>query len=356
MSGYFRAALDALVARGVEVTVLHQRNSADAPFDAFDPSAGVRMIEWSEPPTEAQIDAVLGPLVPDAIFVNSWHITPYRRTAGRWGGRSLRVLCMDNQWWSTPKQWAGIAAARWLIRPNYDAVMLPGDRQAAFANRLGFPFERMLWGLYSGESARFEKVAADREGELPPEAFLYVGRLVREKGVDVLAEGYRRYRATSTHPWPLVVAGTGPLGHLFDDVADVEQLGFVQPAVLPDVFARTGCLVLPSRFEPWGVVVHEAASAQLPVICTWVSGASTRLVVDDVNGVVITANDPDAVANALRRISEAPPDDRRRMGAASGELARQFSPEQWADTVVRRVPQLRLVCGLTATPGASPRG
>ena len=67
-------------------------------------------------------------------------------------------------------------------------------------------------------------------------------------------------------------------------VHGVEMLGFVQPDDLPAVLERAGCLVLPSRFEPWGVVVHEAAAAGLPIVCTPVCGAATRLVLDGYNG------------------------------------------------------------------------
>lgn len=358
-SGYFRASLDALADRGAEVVVFHQASSAEAPFDRRSLVRGLATFEWSGEPDEALIDDVLSELDPDVLLVSSWHIGPYRRTAGRWRGRTLRVLCMDNQWWGTARQWVGVASARWLIRPNYDAVLLPGDRQADFARRLGFRTEQIMWGLYTGRVAPFEQVAMDRRGALPPRAFLFVGRLVLEKGVDVLVEAYSRYRATVEEPWPLIVAGTGPQADLLTRVEGIESLGFVQPDDLPGVFARAGCLVLPSRFEPWAVVIHEATCAELPVICTWVCGASTRLVIGDHNGVIVSPGDPAALAHALERVSRASDGTRRAMGEASGALAQQYSPRRWADSLLRRVPELRAGAGLpvpswqlgTAVPG-----
>src|ERR671916_951746 len=350
MSGYVHAQLDALTERGVEVVLFHRERSTVAPFET--PGGGARptAYEWSEAPDEEQVEAVLRKFDPDAVLVNSWHLRPYRRAARRLHGRTLRVLCMDNQWWGTAKQWAGVATARWWIRPAYDAVMLPGDRQAELARRLGFSTEEMIWGLYSGQPEPFERIAAQRDDGLPPRAFLFVGRLVHDKAVDVLVDGYTRYRAASDRPWPLIVAGTGPDAELLAGVPGVETLGFVQPSDLPAVFARAGCLVLPSRFEPWAVVVHEATCAQLPVVCTWVCGASTRLVLDGQNGVVISPDDADALAGALRRIEGASDDERRAMGALSGLLSRQYSPERWADNLLRRVPQLRQAAGLSPRP------
>jgi glycosyltransferase involved in cell wall biosynthesis len=351
MSGYVHAQLQALTDRGVEVVLFHKERSAVAPFESSGGGERLSAYEWSDAPDERQVDAVLQRFDPDAVLVNSWHLGPYRRSARRRQGQTLRVLCMDNQWWGTAKQRAGVATSRWWIRPAYDAVMLPGDRQAELARRLGFTTEQMIWGLYAGQPEPFERIAAQRDDGLPPRAFLFVGRLVHDKAIDVLVEGYTRYRASSDRAWPLIVAGTGPDEGSLAGVPGVESLGFVQPSDLPAVFSRAGCLVLPSRFEPWAVVVHEATCAQLPVVCTWVCGASTRLVLDGQNGVVISPDDPDALAGALHRIAGASDDERRAMGALSGLLSKQYSPERWADNLLRRLPELRQAAGLPPRSG-----
>lgn len=340
MSGFVHAQLRALVERDVELVLFHAVGSVDAPYQAEAVTRGLRAHAWSGTPNEAEIEEMLREFEPDVILIMSWDVGAYRRIGRRWQGRALRILCMDNQWWGTRKQWAGVAISRLVIRPAYDAAFVAGDRQADFARRLGFPTERVIPGVYTADYDRFASVATRREGALPPRAFLFVGRLVPEKGVDVLAEGYRRYRARVSDPWPLLVAGTGPDGHQLHGDEGVELLGFVQPDELPDVFARAGCLVLPSRFEPWGTVVHEAAAAGLPIACTWVAGSSLRLVLDGYNGVVMSPGDPDAVAAALERISGGTDSEREAMGVASSLLARQYSPARWAENLLRRVPEL----------------
>jgi len=346
MSGFVHAQLRALADRGVELVVFHSTPSSNAPFELETVTRGLRAHAWSERPNESEIDAVLGEFRPHVILIMSWHIGAYVRVGRRWRNRALRVLCMDNQWWGTPKQWAGVASSRVVIRPAYDAAFVAGDRQADFARRLGFPTERIIPGVYTGDYDRFAAVAARREGAPPPPGFLFVGRLVSEKGIDTLAEGYRRYRSRARGPWPLLVAGTGPLGHLLDGIDGAETLGFVQPTELPDVFGRAGCLVLPSRFEPWGAVVHEATAAALPVVCTWVAGASLRLVLDGYNGVVMSPDNPHALAVALERISSASDDQRLAMGEASALLARQYSPDRWAAVLLGRLPWIWADAGL----------
>jgi glycosyltransferase involved in cell wall biosynthesis len=133
----------------------------------------------------------------------------------------------------------------------------------------------------------------------------------------------------------------------------VERLGFVQAADLPALLAESGCLVLPSRFEPWAVVIHEAAAAGLPVVCTWVCGAAPHLVIDGYNGVIISPDDPDALAQGLARITRTPDEARRAMGAASRSVAAQLTPERWADQVAGRVSEIRELLGLAVPPATS---
>jgi len=348
LSGYSHAAFSALEETGADVLVYHSAGADDAPFDPDAVTRGLRTHPWHGEPDEEQLEAALSAFDPHALLVSSWHIAAYRRVARRRRGRTLRVLCMDNQWWATPKQLLGVASAPVLIRPTYDAAFVPGERSADFARRLGFADERIIRGIYSCDHDRFASVAAARGDEAPTPAFVFVGRLVREKGIDVLAEGYRRYRQSVSDPWPLVVGGVGPEGGLLEGVPGVEMLGFVQPDQLPALLGRSGCLVLPSRFEPWGVVVHEATAAGLPVVCTSVCGAASRLVLDGYNGVIVPPGDAGALARGLARVSDADIDARRAMSVASRSLALQLTPGRWASHLVTRVAELRDLLGLPA--------
>jgi glycosyltransferase involved in cell wall biosynthesis len=351
LSGYMHACLRALVAQGAEVLVLHPREPVlHAPFDPAAVVAGLSAHTWSGEADGPAIQRTVAAFDPHAVLINSWHRKVYRRVGRDLRGTTLRILAMDNQWLGTPKQWVGVATAPVLLRPVYDAVFLPGSTQAGFARKLGFSTERTLWGLYSCDHPTFDAVAARRGAVPPPRALLFVGRLVPEKGIDVLAAAYRRYRDAVTDPWPLVVAGTGPQEDLLRDVPGVELLGFTQPDQLPAVYQRSGCLVLPSRFEPWGVVIHEATAAGLPVVCTRACGAATRLVLDGYNGMVVSPGSADALARALTRLHRASDDERCRMSDASRVLARQFTPERWARHLLDRLPDLRADIGLAPTP------
>ena len=344
MSGYARASFAALQEAGAELMLVHRAASADAPFDDDRLALGVRSHVWSDAPDEGALRAELGAFAPDALLVISWDVGAYRRISRSLRGRTLRVLCMDNAWLGTAKQWGGRAIAPAVIRPTYDVAFLPGERQAAFARRLGFADDEILWGLYTCDHPTFAAVRERRQGT-PPPAFLFVGRLVESKGADVLAGAYAAYRPTVPDPWPLVVCGTGPMTNRFSGAPGVELLGFLQPSELPAVFERSGCLVTPSRFEPWGVVIHEATTAGLAVICSAACGASTRLVLDGYNGAVVPAGDPQRLAEAMTWISSGAA-DRSVIGDRSAALGAQFTPARWASYLLEKIETMRRRFGL----------
>lgn len=351
LSGYRHASLLSLADENVDLLVYRREVVAGkAPFDDDAITSGIYTRIWSDRPDVSRITNELDNFEPDAILVCSWNIGGYRKIARHFRGRTLRVLCLPNQWFATPKQRAGTFVSPLLIRPTYDAAFVCGERQALFASKLGFSEDRLIWGLNTCDQPLYATVAQERGGLLPPKSFLFVGRLVPDKAIDVIAAGYEQYRQGVKDPWPLHVAGVGPQEDLLQGRDGIELEGFVQPVDLPDLFRRTGCLVLPSRFEPWGVVIHEATSAGLPVICSHVCGASTRLVLDGYNGVVVPHDDTEAFASALTRIHNATDDERIEMGRASSLLSLQFTPQRWAKTLLGRLPELRSLAGLDPAP------
>jgi glycosyltransferase involved in cell wall biosynthesis len=208
-------------------------------------------------------------------------------------------------------------------------MFVPGERQRQFAERLGFG-EAVDLGFYSADVDAF---GIGSGGASSARAFVFVGRLVPEKGVSTLVEAYRSYRRSVSDPFGLIVAGTGPLAQELEDEDGVEALGFVPPTALPAVLGRASALVLPSRFEPWGVVVHEATCGGLAVITTRHVGAADDLVVHGRNGFVSSDATPDEVCSGLLWWHERDEDGRRCAAQLSMELSAQFSPERWSESV-----------------------
>lgn len=332
LSGYTNACLKELAARpGVELLVAWMRPQSDAPFNMADFAWISRQYCYDRMPDGPHLQQMLADFQPDLLIFNSWHIPAFRQAAKRWKGRVPRVMGMDNQWLDKPRQYLGWLIRSFYIAPIADFAFLPGDRQSKLARRLGFPQDRILYGMNSADIAAF-----DRPRPTPlPSSFVYVGRLDAAKGVLYLLDAYACYRQRAGQgAWPLVLCGAGPLLDRVKGLDGVQVLDFIQPADLPGVLSAQGCMIQPSPLEAWGVSIHEATAAGLPVICTYACGAVAHLVQDGYNGFIIDAGNVQQLADAMTRYSALPVTYQAQMSQASRLLSRQFTPGRWADTLL----------------------
>lgn len=137
-------------------------------------------------------------------------------------------------------------------------------------------------------------------------AVLYVGRLVSAKDVPTLLGAYSLIKAS--HPGAsLGIVGEGPLeGELKriaaeQDLSDVTFHGFLSGQALIDMYCAASCFVLPSIYEPFGVVVLEAMAAGLPVVVSDRVGSAEDFVLAGKNGFVFSAGDSRELAAAVDR-------------------------------------------------------
>jgi glycosyltransferase involved in cell wall biosynthesis len=240
------------------------------------------------------------------------------------------VLGMDTPWRGTMRQ--RLARARLgEVMSRMSAVVTAGARSAEYARRLGVPRGRIHKGFYGFNHVPLCGVSERRRAAGRwPRQFLFVGRYVTAKGLDTLVDGYRRYRNSVSDPWGLTCCGSGSGEQLLHGVDGITTLGFKQPAEMPDVFARHGAFVLPSAYEPWGVVIAEAASSGLPVVCSDACGAADELVREYYNGLIVHAGDPEALARALRWVHDHE-DMMPLMGERGRALADAFSAASWGE-------------------------
>lgn len=337
LSGYLNACLKELASReDVELFVSYQAPIEQAPFNDGQFAWIRNSLVWQSRAEFTPLALRLRAFDPEVLVICGWHVPAYRRVAREFANQCWRVMAMDNCWMASPKQRLGTLVAPWYIRPLADAVWLPGERQAAFARRLGYEQSAIFRGLYSCDQPAIGTVHHSRlaEGRPVPHSFLFVGRFVSEKGVDQLVKAYESYRERSIDPWPLVCCGAGPLSSLLECRPGIRVEGFVQPENLHDTLASSGCLVLPSNFEPWAVVVHEATSAGLLVLASENVGAAVHLVQDNYNGYIFGGRDGKELAALMSHVSGLSESRLDAMSRASHLLSKQFTPARWADTLL----------------------
>ncbi len=117
------------------------------------------------------------------------------------------------------------------------------------------------------------------------------------------------------------------------DLADrVLFLGFTNQAALPEVYAASDALVLPSGYEPFGLVVNEAFAVGRPLV-TRACGAAGELVQDGVTGHVVDVGDTEALADRLRILARKP-SLLEAMGRNAQARIAEWGPDQNAEAFV----------------------
>jgi glycosyltransferase involved in cell wall biosynthesis len=143
---------------------------------------------------------------------------------------------------------------------------------------------------------------------------LFAGKLQPRKHCDHLIEAYARLaRAQGEEPRAvLVIVGDGEERAALERQAAATGLnsirfcGFRNQSELPRFFDLATVFVLPSRHEPWGLIVNEVMNAARPAIVSDDVGTAPDLIEDGVNGCIVPVGDVDALAAALGRVLETP--------------------------------------------------
>lgn len=339
ITGYMAACWRALAARGeVQLSIVALRSDVPGVDWKFDDAAvarglDIRLLSPQEHADEALVRNLVESHKPQIVVIPGWAHASYRNLVtapGLVAAGTKYVMTMDTPWRGTWRQ----RLARYKLSSflkHIDRIVVPGERAFQFARILGMPDERIHRGLYGVDYAAFAPLREQRLAQSSgvwPRMFLYMGRYQHEKGLDFLLESYRTYRAAVSDPWGLTCCGTGPLEGAMSAEAGVKNKGFVQPWDQPPIIARSGVLVLPSRFEPWGLAIAEAFASGIPVIHTEACGAGVELVRQWYNGIIVPTENVRAMAGAMRwchqNIEQLP-----EMGARGQPFAAAYSAEAW---------------------------
>lgn len=176
---------------------------------------------------------------------------------------------------------------------------------------------------------REEKQAFRRELGLTGErVILSIGQFIHRKGFDVLMKA-----AAALEPGTeIYIVGGEPTEEYFQlcrelGLTNIHFEGFRKKDQLAKYYKAADLFVLPTREDIWGLVVNEAMAYGLPVITTDRCVAGLELVKNGVNGYIVPVEDPDALADAIRRIFS---QDADQMASAALEAVRPYTIENMA--------------------------
>jgi glycosyltransferase involved in cell wall biosynthesis len=154
----------------------------------------------------------------------------------------------------------------------------------------------------------------DRMGDPSVPTLLYVGQLIKRKGLLQVFDALGRL---SHRNWQLLIAGSGPLepelrkrASRYGFADRIEFLGYVQEEKLNEVYRRGDVLLFPSLNEVWGLVLHEAFLSGAYAVASDRAAASHALLRPGQNGEMVSPQDIEALASAIGRALDRCPFDR----------------------------------------------
>jgi glycogen(starch) synthase len=266
----------------------------------------------------------------DLPLVSTIHATEYGRHQGYLPG-PMNKLIHQIEWWLTYESRRTITCSRYMHDQIHDIFALPASKLDVIPNGVD------LSAL--GRPDGVEQFRAERIGLRPEEKMIFfAGRLEYEKGVQTVLDALPL--VLDELPVRFIVAGVGTheealREHAIRDGLDgqVEFTGFVSEEDLRMYYAAADLAVVPSLYEPFGMVALETMAAGTPCIAAD-TGGLRELVVHDATGLRFSPGDPASLADAILRLLTDTRLDRRLTLDARRWLNEGFSWESIADRTV----------------------
>jgi len=229
-------------------------------------------------------------------LITTMHSTEYGRRIGI--HNDLQASINEIESWLCRESWRIITCSyymrnhvSWCLRVSENKICVV--QNGVDVNKFSFGFN--YWGVRNRFAHGSEKI------------LLFVGRLVPEKGLDVLIEALPNILSNGIDA-KIVAVGEGPQREEYQQMANQYGLankilfvGHVDDWTLRALYRVADVTVVPSKFEPFGIVALEAMAARCPLVVCAVGGLN-EIVDHEGTGLKVPVNNPDALAWAIVRI------------------------------------------------------
>ena len=243
----------------------------------------------------------------------------------------VHVILFAESWYGSNK-WLNTMKG-WFLRKTCQGFLVSGQRaENHFHKTLKIDPARIRKGYSVVDNIHFiAPPEIEREKVL-----LCVARFSPEKNLERLIIAFKQ--SDLFQNWTLKIVGGGPqkphLQTLTDDCTNIELLDWLSYQALPFLYAQASFFILPSTFEPWGLVVNEAMASGLPIAVSKDCGCAPDLV-DVRNGFTFDSHKIDSIVFVLNQIVQLKPVEFELMGKRSKEIIAHYKTEDWASQFLK---------------------
>ncbi len=332
LADYFLKCCEEL-AKSSEVHIIRWPVNKEAPFE-FNYSENIRVYDKNNY-SYLELEALVASIQPDMIVCSGWIDKEYLKITKPYFKKIPTVLTCDTHWRGSLKQYLAIILSRFFLLNTFTHAWVPGKPQTVYVKKLGFKSDKISQGFYCCDLPKFNTIyetqAKLKQGAFPKK-FLYVGRYYEFKGIKELWQAFIELQQEEASEWELWCLGAGDLEPATHP--KIKHFGFVQPKDLEPILEKTGVFVLPSRFEPWGVVVQEYAAAGFPILVSAAVGARETFLEEGKNGYSFCPQNVSLLKKELKKTMNLSSKELILMSEESHLLAQKISPQKWAGTVL----------------------
>ncbi len=326
LAGYTVECLNKLASHH-ELLVVHYPINNEAPF-VFQFHNSIQLVSKSDVSLN-----LLHDFNPNFVLCSGWGDQQYLE-----GVKALNkptVLAFDTTWKNSLKFILGSLYFKLKYKKLFQFAFIPGNAQVKTASKLGFSAKQTLDGFYTCEDTfRLNRTILNENKEL-----WCVARYIHAKNINFLCETFLSIPPNERSGWKLNLAGTGELFSSRIENEDIIHHGFLQPNELSKKLENATAFVLPSLYEPWGVVVHEMASLGKPLLLSNAVGAKQDLLEEGMNGYSFDPTSSSELKKILLTIFHSSQEELQHMGNKSSEMASKFSSDYWVSQFTKMLEQ-----------------
>ena len=216
----------------------------------------------------------LGLKIPDIYFQAGWYkksLSNLGKEVKNNGGKI--ILLSDNPYKGNLRQLIGSIVYRIKYLKFFDAAWVPGNLGLKLMTSYGLLKKDIFQNLYVSNERIYKKglTIAKR-----PRTFLFVGQLIRGKGLLELLNSFKIFLANNKN-WKLIIVGNGPLKKIIPKHPNIKYYSFKKPEEISKLMRKSRFLILPTYSDHWPLVVNEATLCGCGLIISNIVGNRPEL-------------------------------------------------------------------------------